>query len=107
MTDKMKKPTEAQIMTGYMLHRARRKSVKYAWRARECLLTAATETKEAGDLRAVVDVEDLSGRIISAAGAFETALAEIHQTLIEKMEQAGYDAITDDDFKKFGGGGSR
>lgn len=103
----LKEPTEAQIRTGYMLHRARRKSVKYVWEARKCALQAAGEAKEAGDIAAVVEIERLTGEMLTAAGNFETDLADVHNELRSMMREAGYAEITDEQFKEFGGGGPR
>jgi len=107
MSDKLKDPTKAQVMTGYMLSRARTKGHKYADQAAECLIEAAEEAKEVGELPALLLVAEDVADIDIASGKFRKRLAKVHKRLRRRMLKAGYREITDDDFAEFGGGGGR
>ena len=102
-----KEPTEAQIQTGYMLHRAKERADKYAKQAVACAHVAAAEAKQNGEIPALLVMGDDIADIEIALGKFKKTLTKVHKSFRRRMKRAGYREITDAEFEKIGGGGGR
>ncbi len=103
MTDK-REPLDSQILTGYMLSKARVKYLKYTNQALDCLEQALKDTNKDLDDEVVqnVDLGEIRSYVYEALAAVERV--EIaHKALSEGYQDLGYRKLTTEDFRRFGG----
>lgn len=102
MTEELK-PLKSQIMTGYMISKARQKGQKYIERALICLDQAKEDTNDDVGHEAVqnVDLGSARKKMYQAMAALEV-LEEAHKELSEIMQSLGYRRLTSDDFLELG-----
>lgn len=104
--NQLKEPLPSQIMTGYMMSKARQKSLKYYNQALTCLEQAKEDTNESlgDDSVQNVDLGDIRSAIHDALAAIER-VESAHLSLSIKYQELGYRKLTSDDFLKFGATG--
>ena len=102
MSDKFE-PLKSQVMTGYMISKARTKGQKYIERALSCLEQAQDDTNDDLGREAVqnVDLGSARKKMYKAMAALEV-LEEAHKELSEIMQDLGYRRLTSHDFSDIG-----
>ena len=101
MTEQLKEPTDAMIMTDYMLEKYVRKGTQYLWKAYQCIGTAVKQAKASGDDVRLMDLVEERKAIIQLIDITQNA-QNVHRSLAAKMKEAGYRDITDAELAELG-----
>ena len=104
--DQLKEPTDAMVMTGYMLEKYAREGTKYLQEALKCIGTAVTQAKAQGEDINLMDLVEERQAIISLMHQTQEA-QKIHVALANRLSANGYRKLTDSDFSKLGVGSNR
>ena len=101
-----KQPLSSQVMTGYMMSKARKQGIKYYKRALKCMKQAVIDTNDdlGAELVQNVDLGGIRSAIYDAMAAIERVEVE-HAKLSIDLQALGYPKLSSKDFEKFGATG--
>ena len=104
---RIKDPLDSQIMTGYMINKAVDKGTEYLTEALHCLSQAVTDTNEAEGEVVIQNVElgEVRRLLYESLAGLQKA-EEAHLVLGKLLKDGGYRPITNQDFARFGVGGT-
>tara|TARA_R110000851_G_scaffold164120_1_gene308270 strand:- start:196 stop:519 length:324 start_codon:yes stop_codon:yes gene_type:complete len=104
MTENLE-PLDSQIMTGYMLSRARAKYLKYMKKAFKCLKQAHSDTNiDLGEeIVHNVDLGEIRSAMYDALAAVERVEVAHRNLAVYHQSKLGYRKLKSEDFEKYGG----